>query len=70
MLKLPRKLRMFRVKKGWKNPTLAEKVGVCLQSVVNWQSDKNCPAKIDIHSAKRLVEITNGYITLKDCGHK
>lgn len=69
MLKLPRKLRIFRAKTGLSNPEIAEKAGVCLQSIVNWMSNKRCPAQIDIHNAKRLVEITNGYVTLKDCGH-
>lgn len=70
MSKLPRKLRIFRARRGWKNSYIAEKMGVSLQSVVNWASEKRCPAKIELHSAKRLVEITNGYVTLKDCGHE
>lgn len=68
MKKVPKKLRIFRAKSGIKNPQISIETGACLQSVVNWASDERCPKIIEMHHAIALVKLTNGYITLKDCG--
>jgi len=70
MLKLPRKLRIFRAKSRISNPEIVKYTGASLQSVVNWASEDRCPKKIDIKFAESLQRMSNGYITLRDCGHE
>ena len=69
MSKLPRKLRIFRAKSGKRNLEISEYTGASLQSIVNWASDVRCPKKIEKQYAIALLQLSNGYITLEDCGY-
>lgn len=70
MSKLPKKLRIFKAKMGFKNSKIREATGAKTQSVVNWANDKYCPDRLRKKHAIALVELTKGYITLRDCGWK
>jgi len=49
-----------------KRKDLAEKLGVKRETITNWIVHNRKP---HIATARKLVEATNGVITLKDCGH-
>lgn len=63
------KLRIFKAKSGMKNKDIVNYTGASLQSIVNWGSKTRRPKKLEIQYAQSLVQMTSGYITLKDCGH-
>lgn len=69
MLKLPEKLRIFKIKSRQTSQDIANSLGISLQGVSNWLSETRTPKKLKLIWAERLVKHTNGYITLKDCGH-
>lgn len=70
MSKIPKKLRIFKASERKKNIEIAEFCGCKLQAVSNWMSEEYCPKKILKRHAKALVELTDGYITMRDCGWK
>jgi hypothetical protein len=70
MSKLPLKLRIYKATTKKRNIEIAEKIGVRTQSIVDWCSDERCPEKIQRDHAEKLVKLTDGYITMKDCGWK
>ena len=56
----------FLAKSGMKKGELAVVLGISPQTISGWFNENRKP---QLAIAKRLVEFTNGYITLKDCGH-
>lgn len=68
-MNLPRKLRAYKAVEQWSYSEIAEFVGTTAQSVKNWCHNDRCPAKLKYPFAERLVELTNGKITMKDCGY-
>ena len=70
MKRLPKKLRVFKASRRMKILDIAEKVGAKSQAVINWMSEERCPKKLLKKHADKLVELTGGAITLRDCGWK
>lgn len=68
-MKLPEKIRIFKARNNLKYKFISKYVGTTEQAVKNWCNDKRCPKKIKLLFAERLVELSKGYITLKDTGN-
>lgn len=69
-MKLPKKLRIYKVTKNLKYKDIAEYTHASIQAVKDWCHEKRCPKKIKLHFARKLVSLTNNKITLSDCGHE
>lgn len=70
MKKLPSKLRILKFKKKLRIRDIALATGASLSSASNWTSEKYCPRKIEWKHAIALQELSEGYITIQDCGYK
>ncbi len=69
-MKLPRKIKLLKLKKKLKNKDICAFTGAKMPTVFSWTSDKYCPIKLNLAYAHKLVELSGGDITLKDCGIK
>ncbi len=69
-MKLPKKLRLLKFEKRWKYADISGFTGASIQAVKNWCNDDRCPKALKRHFADELVKVSNGDITLKDCGIK
>jgi transcriptional regulator with XRE-family HTH domain len=56
MQKLAGKLKQFRVLKGWSQEKLARDIGVSLNTVQRWESDKTVPSPLAMEKLQRLLE--------------
>jgi len=60
------RLAAFLIKSGMKKKELAVEIGVSPQAITEWLTRRR---KIRRCNAETLVNFTNGYITMKDCGY-
>ncbi len=69
MSKLSDKIKMLKIKKKWTNKYIAERLSCAKQTVDSWTRSVNPVTKISEKNTQLLVELSEGYITLKDCGY-
>lgn len=67
MSRLSARLAYFLFKNDIKKNVLAVELEVKPQTISNWLHKNRKP---QILVARKLVDYTNGYISLKDCGHE
>ncbi len=68
-MKLPHKIKLLKLKKRLKNRDICVFTGADISTVFNWTSEKYCPKILNRIFADKLIELSSGDITLKDCGY-
>lgn len=68
-MELSLKLKMLKLEYKYTNEMIARFTGASLSSVFNWTSDKYKPKKIQKRHARKLMELFNNKVTMKDCGY-
>jgi len=69
-MKITSKLSTYKFKHKLKYQDMSKSLDVSSQTVKNWcGTGKKLISRIRLEHAQRLVDYTNNYITLEDCGH-
>jgi len=67
-MKLFNKIKYLKIKKNLRNIDISEKTGISLTSISRWQQKDTQPKQLRKKCAEALVALSDGYITMKDCG--